>query len=294
MAGADGPGPMRIRLLGTGSGDGWPNPWCRCRSCAWARRTPGAARGQTCVLVDDTLLIDTGNVRNAAVPLDAVRTVLFTHAHPDHADPQPLFWRYCAFKHAGRVAPLEIAGPPAALEVCRPWVDPEGPFTFTPLRAGQRQRLASGHTVRALPARHWPGDPHVGPALLYAVDERLLAAWDTGAPLPPADHPAAPGYDVVLLECNDGLRPAYPEHHNLQAFAGTVGGLRARGAIDDHTQVVAVSLGCGNPPGPELDAILARCGAAAHPDGTVLTAPPRPRPARQGTGRAAPGAAFRR
>ncbi|KRV48316.1 hypothetical protein AQ490_25210 [Wenjunlia vitaminophila] len=267
---------MEIRLLGTGSGDGWPNPWCSCRSCAWARDTPGAARGQTSVLVDGTLLIDTGGARSTGIPLDAVRTVLFTHAHPDHTDPQLLLWRQTAQTHTGSPAhPLEIAGPPAALDLCRPWVAPGAPVTWVELLPGDERQLASGHQVRALAAKHWNDDPHVGPALLYDVDAQLLAAWDTGAPLPPADHPT---YDFVLLDCNDGLRRAFSEHHNLDAFAGTVAGLRAQHAIDDHTQVVAVSLSCGNPPGPELDAVLAPLGASAPPDGSLLTSH-RPPPA---------------
>ena len=28
---------MRVDLLGTGSADRWPNPWCRCDRCQWAR-----------------------------------------------------------------------------------------------------------------------------------------------------------------------------------------------------------------------------------------------------------------
>ncbi|MES4908418.1 MULTISPECIES: MBL fold metallo-hydrolase [unclassified Streptomyces] len=225
--------------------------------------------------MDRTLLIDTGSARRAGVPLDTVRTVLFTHAHPDHADPQPLLWRQAAQARRGVVDPLEIAGPPAALEVCRDWVAPDDPVTWTPLLAGQERRLASGHHVRALAARHWNHDPHVGPALLYDIDQRLLAAWDTGAPLPPADHPT---YEFILLDCNDGLLPGFREHHNLEAFARTISELRVQQAIDDRTQIVAVSLGCANPPGPELDGILARMGATAPFDGTLLTSSPRGKP----------------
>ena len=50
---------MRVRMLGTGSSDGWPNPWCTCASCA-AARADGVLRGQTSALVDDRLLIDLG------------------------------------------------------------------------------------------------------------------------------------------------------------------------------------------------------------------------------------------
>lgn len=258
---------VEIRLLGTGSADGWPNPWCVCRSCAWARETPGAERGQTSVLVDGTLLIDTGSARRARVPLHEVRTVLFTHAHPDHADPQPLLWRQYAQARRDVAEPLEVAGPPAALDLCRDWVAPGAPVTWTPLLPGDAVRLASGHRVRAFAADHWRGDPYVGPALLYSVDDRLLAAWDTGPRLPEVAH--AP-YDFVLLDCNDGLRRGDGQHHGLAAFARTVAALRERGAVGARTQVVAVALGCANPPGPELDAILARVGARAPFDGTVL------------------------
>ena len=50
---------MRVQLLGTGSADRWPNPWCRCASCEWARST-GSLRDRTSALVDDILLVDPG------------------------------------------------------------------------------------------------------------------------------------------------------------------------------------------------------------------------------------------
>ena len=50
---------MRVTLLGTGSADGWPNPFCGCASCESAR-ADGEVRAQTCALVDDALLLDCG------------------------------------------------------------------------------------------------------------------------------------------------------------------------------------------------------------------------------------------
>ncbi len=50
---------MRALVLGTGSADGWPNPFCECASCTWARTT-GTVRTTTSVLVDDVLLLDCG------------------------------------------------------------------------------------------------------------------------------------------------------------------------------------------------------------------------------------------
>lgn len=45
---------MEITLLGTGAADGWPNPFCRCASCSWAREA-AVVRTPTCLLVDGRL-----------------------------------------------------------------------------------------------------------------------------------------------------------------------------------------------------------------------------------------------
>ena len=42
---------VRIDLLGTGSADGWPNPFCRCASCD-TERADGYARRPSSALVD--------------------------------------------------------------------------------------------------------------------------------------------------------------------------------------------------------------------------------------------------
>ena len=50
---------MELVLLGTGSVDGWPNPFCTCASRVAARRAE-EIRGQTAVLVDGRLMLDCG------------------------------------------------------------------------------------------------------------------------------------------------------------------------------------------------------------------------------------------
>ncbi|THJ70474.1 MBL fold metallo-hydrolase, partial [Candidatus Frankia alpina] len=245
---------MRVTLLGTGSADGWPNPWCDCASCAWARKHE--VRGQTAVLVDDALLLDCGPdvPRTAArlgVRLSGLRHLLISHAHPDHLGPESLMWRSWS-SAAGR--PLDVVGPPAALAVCREFLtrwegaDParEGSaLRFVPATAGGRSpgggssgggspgddplRLGAGdagYLVRPLAARH--GDASIGPAVLYDVTApdggRLLYGCDTAAPLPAPTLAAVTGraYDVVLLEENNGDRPGFGEHLDLASFAQLV------------------------------------------------------------------------
>jgi adenosylcobinamide kinase / adenosylcobinamide-phosphate guanylyltransferase len=267
---------VKLQLLGTGSSDGWPNPWCSCASCT-AARSSGELRAQTGVLVDDRLLLDCGpDVPRAAarhgIDLGAVELLLIGHAHPDHCGPQALMWRGWSSRSD---RPLEVVGPPAVVEMCRPWADPAGPISFTTVRPGD-EVIRAGYRIRAHAARH--GGPEIGPAVLFDVTgpegTRLLYAVDT-APLPADALPGDPDrpYDVLLLEetFGDGST-RIGEHHGLDDFASTVSALRRTGALTDRSHVVAVHLGHGNPPGAELHRRLALLGAKALPDGAVLQA----------------------
>ncbi|AEH10510.1 MULTISPECIES: bifunctional adenosylcobinamide kinase/adenosylcobinamide-phosphate guanylyltransferase [Protofrankia] len=268
---------MRLRLLGTGSADGWPNPWCGCASCEWAREHQ--VRTQTAVLVDDRLLIDCGpDVPRAAtrfgVRLADVRHLLFSHAHGDHTGPAALLWRTWS---TVATRPLDVVGPPASLDACRPFVAPPdgdtGALRFRLAHAGDVLSL-DGFEIRALAANH--GAAFVGPALLYDITApdggRLLYACDTAAPLPPATLDALTGraFDVVLMEENNGDRPGFGDHLDLATFADVLARLRRREAVVETTRVVAVHLSHRNPPGDELARRLALMGAHLYPDGTVI------------------------
>ena len=283
---------MKLQLLGTGSSDGWPNPWCHCASCNGARES-GELRQQTSVLIDDLLLIDCGpEAPRAATRLGTsladVRVLLFGHAHPDHCGPQALMWRGWS-SQAER--PLEVIAPPAAVAACREWADPEGPISFTEIRAGE-EIIREGYAIRAVAARH--GGPELGPAVLFDVTgpdgTRLLYAADT-APLDDADLPGDPSrpFDVVLLEETFGDargEHAVGDHHGLDTFATTIAQMRSQNTVTSATTVVAVHLGHGNPPGAQLHRRLAQLGAAALPDGAVIEtgasriSTPRPVPSR--------------
>ncbi|MGZ6793875.1 MAG: bifunctional adenosylcobinamide kinase/adenosylcobinamide-phosphate guanylyltransferase, partial [Mycobacteriales bacterium] len=251
---------MRIRMLGSGAADGWPNPWCACASCT-AAQAQGVVRGQTAVLVDDRLLLDLGpEVPRAAlrqgVSLTGVEAVLVTHRHGDHHAPAAWLWR----TWAERPRPLTLVAPPPVL------AEAEGFGLDTVAAApGDRVRVAS-YDVRVVAAEH-PDD-----AVLYDVTGpdggRLLYATDTGV-LPEQTVEACRdrAFDVVLLEL---AGTPIPSHLTLDTWPDQVARLRAVGAVTDRTQVVAVHLGHGNPPPDELDRRLAALGATAARDGEVL------------------------
>jgi len=266
---------MEVLLLGTGSGTGWPNPFCRCASCEAARITPGALRGQSSALLDGTVLLDAGpDVPLAAsrhgAALDGVRLVLLTHAHPDHVAPELMLWRH----FARRPEPLVVAGPAQALALLSDWIGPDDPVELHPLVAGDIVRCA-GYVVRALTANH--GDAHVGPGLLYDVTGpdggRVLYATDTGLlPAQTLDALAGARLDLLLLEETWGdVRDHSPDHLDLTTFAATLAALRANAAVTARTTVVPIHLGHRNPPPAELAARLAAWGVDLLPDGAVIT-----------------------
>ncbi|MCW2777779.1 MAG: cobU [Frankiales bacterium] len=272
---------MRLRLLGTGSAAGWPNPWCSCASCAAAARQ-GVVRGHTSVLVDDRLLLDVGTevARQAlrqGVSLAGVEAVLVGHDHPDHHDVAAWRWRGWS---AGTPRPLQLLAPPAVVDAARPRLDPT--VTATAVRPGDVVS-AAGYEVRVLPAAH--GRPELGPAVLFDVTgpdgARLLYATDTAA-LPDAALAATVGraYDAVLLE----LTGSGAHHLDLRTWPEQVAALRANGAVTDRTRVLAVHLGHDNPPPDELDRLLAAWGATAGRDGDVVELGDAPE-ARRGTSR---------
>ncbi|MEO6821530.1 MAG: bifunctional adenosylcobinamide kinase/adenosylcobinamide-phosphate guanylyltransferase, partial [Candidatus Nanopelagicales bacterium] len=281
---------MEVLLLGTGAADGWPNPWCTCASCAWARRT-GSVRSHTAALVDGTLLLDCGpdvprQADRAGVGLSEVRGVLLTHGHWDHTGPAALLTR----AWAGRREPLQLLGPESALQQCRQWIGPDDPVETVPLEPGDKVDVG-GVQVVALAANHGvdqdragDGDRLAADALLYDLTtkggHRLLYATDTAAlPEPTMSAVADAAYDIVLLDETFGTVVDHGTGHlDLATFAGVVAALRANGAVTAGTDVVAVHLGHRNPIGVALDRELAAAGARAVPDLTYLLAGPRPLP----------------
>ncbi len=271
---------MEILLLGTGSADGWPNPFCRCASCT-ALRTAGLTRGQSAALLDDTVLLDCGPqtpgaATRAGRALDGVRHVLLTHGHPDHTAPAFLLWRAWAQPRER----LTVWGPAAAVEPCRDWVGPDDAVTFETLTAGERRVLPTPrgeYAVQALAAAHSSRSGAIddGTALLYDITGpdrgRLLYATDTG-PLPADTWAALAGvarYDVVLLEETFGDTTGHGTGHlDLPGFAAVLARLRETRAVTATTQIAPIHLSHHNP--PDLHRRLAGWGVRLVDDLDIL------------------------
>lgn len=77
---------MKVKFLGTSAG--WPLPrlGCNCKICS--SKDPRDTRTRTQLLIDDSVLVDSGpETYNHLLPLNVahkLKAVLISHAHPDH------------------------------------------------------------------------------------------------------------------------------------------------------------------------------------------------------------------
>lgn len=257
-------------MLGTGSSDGWPNPWCS-ESCCTSLVEAGIIRTQTSALIDNVLLIDPGaeaprQATRQNLSLSGVRYVLVSHAHTDHLDPSFLMYRSWV-----STEPLTVVGPKPVIDACQLWIK-GGNVTFVTITAGQDIVLGP-YRVRALPAAHTA----FGEACLYAIagpDATVLWGTDTGPWASGVEQMlAGTDLDLVLLEETFGDSPDPSGGHlNLESFAVAISQLREWGCATESTDIVAIHLSHKNPPPEELYLRLREYGARAVPDGTPIVA----------------------
>lgn len=108
---------MKLKILGSGGGEGFPAVFCRCNNCEKARKL-GGKNIRTCsqTLINDELLID--------LPMDTIihslnnnicfgdfKNVLITHTHLDHFIPTFLRFRGGVYAHNLKHEKVSIFGP---------------------------------------------------------------------------------------------------------------------------------------------------------------------------------------
>lgn len=115
---------MKIKILGSGGGEGFPAAFCNCEHCETARQKGGKSlRTLSQTLINDDLLIDfpadtATHCMLHGVRLGQLQNVLITHCHIDHYEPSLLSMRGGVFAHNMKYEDIYFYGPANLEQIC--------------------------------------------------------------------------------------------------------------------------------------------------------------------------------
>lgn len=244
---------MDLLLLGTAAADAWPSAYCDCDMCTEARRRGGPnIRSRSGALLDDDFKIDHGpdtmmQMQRQRRSLGRVKTILYTHDHPDHLYPIELKRASPPNTTTRPPEPIAVYGNDRVLGAIRKTF--ENPIDWSldlrPIRPFETIVTEQGDTILPLPATHSPE------ALLFRITRRgkhILYGHDTGVLKTETIDSLSDGValDVALFDCTHGIKDSLCEHHlNIPTMLRMIDTLRQRGAITDRTRVIATHFSHG-------------------------------------------------
>jgi phosphoribosyl 1,2-cyclic phosphate phosphodiesterase len=239
---------MNVHLLGTASADGWPAPYCDCAVCEYARATGGPnLRSRTGALIDDDLKIDHSPdtvIHAWQRSLAKVRSIVFTHEHPDHLFAIELKRTMNLPPKLPPQPPIAVYGNEFVLKKITEAFKDAAAFRLDlqpALKALEPVMLKDGlTTILPLPATHCDG------ALLFRITrggKSLFYGHDSGVYSEPTlDALGSTGpLDLALLDCTHTTRTdlEFKHHMSIGKLLEMVDQLRRRGAVTDKTRLIA-------------------------------------------------------
>lgn len=242
---------MKIQILGSGGGEGYPALFCNCKNCTAARRAGGKSlRSLSQTLIDGKLLIDLPAATHAhclagGFGLGNIGHLLVTHTHSDHYAPQILDTRGDDFARDMKAEKLHIYGNE---EAARKF---EGTFAMFPIRKSIRDNIvlhrvhayepfhAGEYEITPLKARHAPEEEPFN----YIIDDGksvLLYLVDTGYPFEETLGfllSCGKKYDCVVMDSTMGVN-YYEGHMNFEEDKKLKEYLCGKGVCGEQTKFV--------------------------------------------------------
>ena len=226
---------MKLTFLGTGAGEGYPGYWCECPHCTYARKHRGKnLRTNSSMVIDEELLIDIGpscfdNAARFGVNLSKIKTLLVTHPHEDHLQPQHLYWRNTdesllpltyveKMRHGGPrftdIPQLNIYGNSFVMETLRKSLDDmeELKINLHEIREGKEEKT-DGYRILPVRGNHGSQQGFSHSYIIQKDEKMLLYALDSGSY--DEDQFALIQeyqYDAVIMEGTTGLNEQYGGH----------------------------------------------------------------------------------
>ncbi len=176
---------MNIKLLGTGSAEGWPGLFCTCRVCQESKILRGKnIRSRASAIIDGTLKIDLPpdtyyHVVTQQLDMSAVELLAFTHAHDDHLAPAEFQYASSYFVPEESTTPLRVVGCSTVIQKIRNGVDIEDlPFCLEQMDAWKNYHYGKWQ-ITPIMANHDPTQVCFNLIISDGV-KTLLYATDTG------------------------------------------------------------------------------------------------------------------
>ncbi len=226
---------MKLTFLGTGAGEGYPGYWCECPHCTYARKHRGKnLRTNSSMVIDEELLIDIGpscfdNAARFGVNLSKIKTLLVTHPHEDHLQPQHLYWRNTdesllpltyveKMRHGGPrftdIPQLNIYGNSFVMETLGKSLDDmeELKINLHEIKEGKEEKT-DGYRILPVRGNHGSQQGFSHSYIIQKDEKTLLYALDSGSY--DEDQFALIQeyqYDAVIMEGTTGLNEQYGGH----------------------------------------------------------------------------------
>lgn len=226
---------MKLTFLGTGAGEGYPGYWCECPHCTYARKHRGKnLRTNSSMVIDEELLIDIGpscfdNAARFGVNLSKIKTLLVTHPHEDHLQPQHLYWRNTdesllpltyveKMRHGDPrftdIPQLNIYGNSFVMETLRKSLDDmeELKINLHEIKEGKEEKT-DGYRILPVRGNHGSQQGFSHSYIIQKDEKTVLYALDSGSY--DEDQFALIQeyqYDAVIMEGTTGLNEQYGGH----------------------------------------------------------------------------------
>ena len=247
---------MKITVLGSGGGEGYPAMFCGCDHCNVARRVGGKSiRTLSQTLINDDLLIDLPadtslHALRHGLNLGDVANVLITHTHLDHFVPSLTFLRGSIYAHELKHEGVGIYGSSDVPRVFNAIADCYGvnarirdSISLHELAEFNTERVGE-YDVTALPAKHAIGTLVAYNYIIERDGKCLIYFHDTGYPNDEIiDFLSERGAlaDCVMMDATMGTADIKDSegHMCFEQDKRLARRLVERGIADGHTKFVA-------------------------------------------------------
>jgi phosphoribosyl 1,2-cyclic phosphate phosphodiesterase len=239
---------MKVKYLGTGAAEGWPEVFCGCQHCRKARIRGGKnIRTRSSVLIDDSMMVDFppdsySHVISYGLDFSRLKHLVITHSHQDHFFTDDLKLRKPVFAHLEDNSILNIYGNMAVGEIMTEILNSNSDlkqymsFRYIP---PFETYIADDIRITPLLASHDRNED----CYIYIFEDkhgkRMLYGNDTGI-FPDATWEYIEGYyfDLVSLDCTTGPEPEGIYHMGIPDNIKIKERMTKTGAADNATKFI--------------------------------------------------------